>query len=95
MELENLRIKVDEANKKIIEALKERFVITRKIGKIKARENLNSVDKNREEIVIASMRQLAKENDLDEVMVEKVFRIIMEKAVAEHDKIKDYTRSPM
>ena len=89
MNLEKLRIEVDNANKEIIKAISKRFLATREIGKLKAKENLSSVDKNRENIVIQNIRLLAKENNLDEDMMEKIFRIIMIEVVKEHNKLKE------
>lgn len=89
MNLEELRIEVDNANKDIIKAISKRFLATREIGKLKAKENLSSVDKNRENIVIQNIKLLAKENNLDEEMMEKIFRIIMTEVVKEHNKLKE------
>ena len=89
MNLEELRIEVDNANKDIIKAISKRFLATRKIGELKAKSNLSSVDKNRENIVIENVRLMAKENNLDEDMMERIFRIIMTEVVKEHNKIKE------
>ena len=89
MNLEELRIEVDNANKDIVKSISKRFLATRKIGDLKAKSNLSSVDKNRENIVIENVRLLAKENNLDEDMMEKIFRIIMTEVVKEHNKIKE------
>ena len=89
MTLEELRIEVDNANKEIIKAISKRFLATREIGKLKAKENLSSVDRNRENIVIKNVRLSAKQNNLNEDMIEKIFRIIMIEVVKEHNKLKE------
>ncbi len=89
MNLEELRIEVDNANKDIVKSISKRFLATREIGKLKAKSNLSSVDKNRENIVIENVRLMAKENNLDEDMMEEIFRIIMTEVVKEHNKLKE------
>ena len=89
MTLEELRIEVDNANKEIIKAISKRFLATREIDKLKAKENLSSVDRNRENIVIKNVRLSAKQNNLNEDMIEKIFRIIMIEVVKEHNKLKE------
>lgn len=88
-ELEKLRIEVDKSNKKIIEEISNRFLITRKIGKIKASQNIVSFDKNREDIVLENVGNLARNNNLNENMIKEIFKIIMKEVVLEHNKIKE------
>lgn len=88
MNLEELRVEVDKCNKEIVEALAKRFKITREIGKIKAEENLPSLDTSRERLIIRKIRVLAKNYGLNEDMIEEIFLIIMVEVVEEHNKIK-------
>ena len=88
-ELEKLRIEVDKSNKKIIEEISNRFLITRKIGEIKASQNIVSFDKNREDIVLENVGELARNNNLNENMIKEIFKIIMKEVVLEHNKIKE------
>lgn len=89
IELEKLRIEVDKCNKKIIEDISNRFDITRKIGKIKAEQGVGSFDKSREDIVLKNARLLAKDKNLNENMIEDIFKIIMKQVVIEHNKVKE------
>ena len=92
-ELEKLRIEVDKSNKKIIEEISNRFLITRKIGEIKASQNIVSFDKNREDIVLENVGELARNNNLNEDMIKEIFKIIMKEVVLEHNKIKENNAS--
>ena len=92
-ELEKLRIEVDKSNKKIIEEISNRFLITRKIGEIKASQNIVSFDKNREDIVLENVGELARNNNLNENMIKEIFKIIMKEVVLEHNKIKENNAS--
>ena len=91
--LEKLRIEVDKSNKKIIEEISNRFLITRKIGEIKASQNIVSFDKNREDIVLENVGELARNNNLNENMIKEIFKIIMKEVVLEHNKIKENNAS--
>lgn len=88
-ELEKLRIEIDKSNKKIIEEISNRFLITRKIGEIKANQNIVSFDKNREDIVLENVGELARNNNLNEDMIKEIFKIIMKEVVLEHNRIKE------
>lgn len=92
MNLEELRIKIDKCNNDIIEAIKERFYFTREIGKLKKENNLSSYDKNREDKVINNVRMMAKNNNLNEDMVENIFKIIMEQVIKEHEELKNVNK---
>lgn len=89
MNLEELRIEIDKCNNEIIEAIKKRFYVTREIGKIKKDSNLSSYDKNREDKIINNVRLLAKSSNLNEDMVENIFRIIMKQVIEEHEELKN------
>lgn len=89
MNLEELRIEIDKCNNEIIGAIKKRFYVTREIGKIKKDSNLLSYDKNREDKVINNVRLLAKSSNLNEDMVENIFRIIMKQVIEEHEELKN------
>ena len=91
MNLEELRVEIDKSNKEIVEAIAKRFVITRQIGEIKAKQNLPPLDKARENVVMEKVKLLARNNNLDENMIEKIFRIIMDEVVNEHNKIQKET----
>ena len=91
--LEKLRIEVDKSNKKIIEEISNRFLITRKIGEIKASQNIVSFDKNREDIVLENVGELARNNNLNENMIKEIFKIIMKEVVLEHNKTKENNAS--
>lgn len=89
MNLEELRIEIDKCNNEIIGAIKKRFYVTREIGKIKKDSNLSSYDKNREDKVINNVRLLAQNSNLNEDMVENIFRIIMKQVIEEHEELKN------
>ena len=92
MNLDELRIEIDKCNNNIIEAIKKRFYITREIGLLKKENNLSSYDKNREDKVINNVRLLAKNSNLNEDMIENIFKIIMEQVIKEHEELKNVNK---
>ena len=89
MNLEELRIEIDKCNDNIIKALEKRFYFTREIVKLKKENNLSSYDKNRENKVINNVRVKAKSSNLNEYMIESIFRIIMKEVIVEHEELKN------
>ena len=92
MNLEELRIEIDKCNDNIIKALEKRFYFTREIGKLKKENNLPSYDKSREDKIINNVRVKAKSSNLNEYMIESIFRIIMEQVIKEHEELKNVNK---
>ena len=88
MNLEELRIDINKCNEELFNILKKRFSLTRKIGEIKAKNNLKPCDKKRRNIILDEMKILAKKNNINEIMVEKIFKTIMKQVVKEHKEIR-------
>lgn len=88
-QLENLRKKIDEIDRKILADLSERFLIIKKIGEYKAGHNLPIADKKREKEMFAGIKGLAKNFKLDERLVDKIFKIIIKAAKESHKKAKE------
>ncbi|MDR0423073.1 MAG: chorismate mutase [Rickettsiales bacterium] len=80
MELDELRKKIDVCDKKIVEALVERFEIVGKIGEYKKQNNIPIVNKDREKIVIDKVKSLS-ENRIPDVVIEKIYAAIISSAV--------------
>ncbi|MFC2047191.1 chorismate mutase [Chloroflexota bacterium] len=76
--LELLRTRIDECDKQIIELLRRRFELVRKIGTYKANFNLPVLDERRERELIADRRQQASELNSD--LVESLFNLIINKS---------------
>lgn len=88
-QLENLRKKIDEIDRKILADLAERFLIIKEIGECKAGHNLPIADKKREKEMFAKTKELAKNFKLDESLVEKIFKLIVKTAKEIHKKAKE------
>ena len=86
--LENYRESIDRLDSILTYTLGERFKKTNEIGKIKAKNNLPSTDKNRELKQLKRILKIAKEIDLDTVFAEKIFSLIVNEVKNNHNKMK-------
>jgi len=77
-EIENLRKRIDEINDNILKLLSEREKICKEMGKIKKQNGLEVRNEKREQGIIFKLREGARELDLDEEYVEKLFRLMIE-----------------
>lgn len=73
--MDELRKQIDECDKKLIETLKERMSISKKIGKYKKENNLPIYDLTREKAVLNKLKTFAN-NDLTQEGIEKIYTAI-------------------
>ena len=76
--LERLRKKIDKIDFEILRKLAERFSLISKIAEYKTKNNLPIFIKKREKEMLKVREILAKKLNLDELMVERIFKLILE-----------------
>ncbi len=86
--LEEYRESIDRLDSILTYTLGERFKKTNEIGKIKAKNNLPSTDKNRELKQLKRILKISKEINLDKVFAKKIFSIIVNEVKNNHNKMK-------
>ncbi len=77
MSLEDLRRKIDETDAKIVKLLAERIKIAEEIGKEKKEQGKQVEDKDREKIVLESVRSIAREEKISPEGIESIYRQII------------------
>ena len=82
------RDSIDNIDAAVINMLAERFKITQKVGKYKAKHNLPPADKNRERSQIERLRKLSEDAQLDPDFSEKFLDFIIEEVIHHHEKIR-------
>lgn len=87
-DLSALRAGIDQVDERLVVLLAERFRLTRQIGRIKAEQDIASVDPAREKAQIARIRQLAGDAGLNEDLAETVLRTVIGQVVAEHEEMR-------
>jgi chorismate mutase len=86
LELQSLRASVDDVDAKIVDLLSSRFLITSKIGKLKALYALDAIDPQREAAQEARFRELAQRGGLNADLVVRIFRNVIDEVVSNHRK---------
>ena len=86
--LKNERSTIDRLDVIIINALMERFSVTKRIGLIKAENNIETYDSEREETQIKTLEKLIKDSDLDKKFIVNLMKLITTESKKNHEQIK-------
>ena len=87
-ELLQARARIDEIDQELIKLLADRFSLTLQVGKIKASQQLQSFDPDREAQKIQNLRQVSEEMGINPNLVENLFTQIMKEVVKNHQRLK-------
>jgi chorismate mutase/prephenate dehydratase len=77
-----LRDEITRVDRQILSLLKERMDIVERIAEAKLSQGFAFRDRAREERVLAGVREIAVENDLDAHEIERLYRLVMDISVA-------------
>ena len=83
-ELLILREQIDRIDEELIELLAARFEVTAKVGELKARNGLESVDPVREQEKLERLRSLAEQKGLNTEFTLDLFQTIFDEVVKNH-----------
>ena len=86
--LKNERSTIDRLDAIIVHALIERFAVTKRIGLLKAENNIETYDKKREDTQVKTLEKLIKDGDLDKKFIVKLMRLITTESKKNHKQIK-------
>lgn len=82
------REKIDDVDRRLVRLLAERFALTAQVGHLKASSDLEAVDPGREAEKLETLRNFAREHDLNPDLVAELFTLIMAEAVKNHRRIR-------
>jgi chorismate mutase len=82
--LDALRTKIDDVDNRLIDALADRFRLSRDVGALKARQHLPLVDAGRESVIGARIRQRAEARGAPADLVAAIYRLILDQVAWEH-----------
>jgi len=88
MNLDNLRIEIDKVDSELIRLLSKRFEYTQLVGEFKAENGIRSLSKSRESEQFERFQRLSEELALPYELVEKIFKIIRDQVLSNHERIK-------
>ena len=76
--LKDLRMQIDDIDRSMLNLIKKRFLLTAKIGEIKARNLTPIFDKKREKEIKLRIKRFCSENNLNAGKITGVFEKILE-----------------
>jgi len=83
-ELLALRAEIDRIDDEILDLLAQRFEVTAKVGELKARSKLDSVDPAREQEKLERIRALAQSKSLNSEFILDLYQTIFDEVVKNH-----------
>ena len=86
-ELENLRIKIDDADSQILDILGIRMKVSDEIGKIKKKQNVAILQSERWKNILKKMISDGKQRGLSEDFILKIFKAIHQESINHQEKI--------
>lgn len=87
-ELAALRQQIDDTDHTIIQALAKRFGLTHDVGVLKRDHQLPPVDSDRETAQFAQFGDWAEQYGVNPELVDGLFRLIIDAAVANHEQLR-------
>lgn len=78
--MQDYRKKIDEIDQKIITLLGERMDLAKKIGKFKKEAGMPVEDVNRENKLKDELKKLAKQNNLSDKFVDRLYDVVLDEA---------------
>lgn len=76
--IKDLRLRINEIDREILELIIERFSLVSEIGEIKNKKGIAIVDKKREQEILENLTNDADKKGLDPEIVKKVWKVLME-----------------
>ena len=86
--LKNERSTIDRLDAIIVHALIERFSVTKRIGLLKAENNIETYDSEREKTQIKTLEKLIEDSDLDKEFIVNLMKLITTESKKNHEQIK-------
>ena len=86
-ELENLRIKIDNADSQILDVLGDRMKVSEEIGKIKKKQNVAILQSARWNDILEKRISDGREKGLTEDFILKIFKAIHQESINHQEKI--------
>ena len=86
--LKNERSTIDRLDAIIVNALIERFSVTKRIGLLKAKNKIETYDSEREKTQVKTLEKLIKYSDLDKKFIVNLMKLITTESKKNHEQIK-------
>ena len=87
--LNELREEINPIDKKIVDLIAKRISLVKEIAEIKKKNNLEIIDKNREIEIIKEKQELARELNISQDLINRIFEEIIKNSVKIQKEIKN------
>ncbi len=87
IDLNALRIRIDEIDQNLIELIAERFKITHQVGKYKKEQGLHPIDPDREARQFEKIKTISNELNVNPEIISQILRIIIDEVVKNHQQL--------
>lgn len=88
-ELHRIRASIDNIDAALVHLLAERFKCTKRVGRLKADNDMPPSDPDREQVQIERLRALANDAELDPAFAEKFLNFIIDEVIHHHESFRD------
>lgn len=79
-----MRHEIDELDDELVDLLARRFQVTRRVGQLKAKQQLDSFDPKREQEKLDRLAVRAREQNLDPAFIQRLFQTLFAEVVENH-----------
>ena len=75
--IKDLRSKINEIDKKLLDLIIERLQVVREIGREKSKKGIGIIDKNREQEIFKKLIGQAEKQEIDPEIIRKIWKMLM------------------
>ena len=75
--IKDLRSKINEIDKKLLDLIIERLQVVREIGREKSEKGIGIIDKNREQEIFKKLIGQAEKQEIDPEIIRKIWKMLM------------------
>jgi chorismate mutase len=93
-ELQELREQIDRLDQSMVLLLANRFALTRRVGRIKASNGLDSFDAGREQCKLDAITGLCEEHRVSPELMSRILQDIMREVVKNHESLRSGASEP-
>lgn len=76
--IKDLRLKIDEIDKNLLDLFIERLQVVKEIGEVKQKNGIGIIDDGREQKVLSNLVERAKNKGVNPEVVRKLWKVLME-----------------
>ncbi|WP_185878124.1 bifunctional 3-deoxy-7-phosphoheptulonate synthase/chorismate mutase type II [Blattabacterium cuenoti] len=88
-EIDSLRILIDELDENVISILSKRMEISKKLGVLKKKLNINTLQPNRWKLIMENYIEIGKNFGISKELIENIFNVLHKESIKIQNKIRE------